>query len=489
VAGAGLTLLSAALYALCLARPLPLLPWLALAPLFAACARATPRRAGALGWLFGIAATAGVGFWFPRMLRDFFGLGAVASALGLLGVGALVTGPTTALFGAWLAHLARRGRAGPVAAGAGFAAGEILRAYGPIGAPWALSAYALAESPFAQAAELAGAWGVGGLLAAGNAAVASLAAPALRPRSRLRAAALALALAAAWGFGHVRARASFGEGGDLPVAVVQGGVTWDFRFDGARSQPNLARYLALTREAAARTPALVFWPEHAIDFYLADDGPERAALLAALGSLPGDLVLGAPSYRREGAVARYRNSVYAVAGGRVGDRVDKAQLVPFAEAAPLAGLPAAGTGYEPGGPRRPLATRAGPIGVLVCSEALFPSAARELARAGAALLFHPSNDFWMASREGAALMLRSAAFRAIEVRRWLVRATPTGVSAVVDPAGRARARAAWGEAAVLHGRVRLARARTLYERVGEAPALAAAAWAALLAVAPRRPRL
>jgi apolipoprotein N-acyltransferase len=434
-----------------------------------------------------VAATAGVGFWFPRMLVDFFEVGPAAGVLGLLAVGAFVTGPTTALFGAWLACLAQRGRAGPIAVGSGFAGAELLRAYGPIGAPWALSAYALAGSAWAQLAELVSAFGVGLLLAAGNAAVASLAVPALRPRTRRRAAALLCLFAASWAFGWLRTRTpSDAADAEVPVAVVQGGVTYPFRFDPARSQPSLERYLALTAEAAERRPALVFWPEHAIDFYLSDDGPERAALLAALAPLPVEVALGAPSYRRLGATARYRNSVYAVAGGRVGDRVDKAQLVPFAEVAPLPGLRAAGTGYEPGGARRPLATAVAPIGVLVCSEALFPGAARELARAGAALLFHPSNDYWMASREGAALMLRSAAFRAIEVRRWLVRATPTGVSALIDPAGRVVARAPYGEAAVLDGRVGLARGRTLYERVGDAPVLAAAAWGVMLAIAPRR---
>ena len=105
---------------------------------------------------------------------------------GLLAVGAFVTGPTTALFGAWLAHLARRGRAGPFAAGAGFVAAELARTLGPVAAPWALSGYLLADTAFAQCADLAGAWGVGFVAAVANAGVASLAAPALRPRSRAR---------------------------------------------------------------------------------------------------------------------------------------------------------------------------------------------------------------------------------------------------------------------------------------------------------------
>lgn len=421
------------------------------------------------------------------MLSEFFGLGPLASVLGLLGVGALVTGPTTALFGAWLAQLARRGRAGPFAAAAGFAAAELARTVGPIAAPWALSGYLLADTVFAECADLAGAWGVGFVASVVSAAVASLAVPALRPRTRARVAALAVFVVAAFVYGSARRAQPFDDGAELPVAVIQSGVTWGFEFDPARSRPNLERYLALTAEAARRGPALVFWPEHAIDFYPTDPGPARDALFAALAPLGTEVVLGAPFYRREGAEVRYRNAVFSLAEGRVRDRVDKAQLVAFSEAAPFAPLPAAGTGYEAGGPRRPLATGPAQVGVLICSEGLFPGAARELARAGAELLFHPSNDFWMASRAGAALMLRSAAFRAIEQRRWLVRATPTGISAVIDPHGRVAARADFGETGVLHGSVRLRSAPTPYARVGDAPVALAAVWAVILAIAPRRP--
>jgi len=440
-----------------------------------------------IGWVWGVAATAGSGWWFPRMLTEFFGLGPLGGALGLFGVGALVTGPTTALFGAWLAHLARRGRAGPFAAGAGFAAAELARTYGPIAAPWALSGYLLADTPFAECADLAGVWGVGFVASVVNAGVASVAAPALRPRTRVRAAALVAFVAAAFAYGSARRAQPFDDGAEVAVAVIQSGVTWGFEFDPARTRPNLERYAALTARAAERKPALVFWPEHAIDFYLTDEGPARDALFAALAPLGTEVVLGAPFYRRDGAAVRYRNAVFSLAGGRVRDRVDKAQLVPFAEAAPFAPLPAAGTGYEAGGPRRPLATGAGQVGVLICSEGLFPGAARELAQAGAELLFHPSNDFWMTSPAGAALMLRSAAFRAIEERRWLVRATPTGISAVIDPHGRVAAQAAFGAVEVLHGTVRLGRGRTTYARVGDAPVALAAVWAVTLAIAPRRP--
>jgi apolipoprotein N-acyltransferase len=485
-----LVLLAAGLYALPF-PPLGLWPLagLALAPFFAALARSGPAAGAGLGLLFGVAATAGVTWWFPGMLRGYFGLSPAASVLALLALGVGMVGIHTAAFGAWLGWVAGRGRAGPLVVAAGFVAAELTRSHGPLAAPWALAGYALAGTPWAQTADLGGPAVPGFLLAVANAALAGLFVPALRPAGARRGAALAAGLALAGaGYGAWRLAGPPAGGSPLRVAVVQGGMTWSYAFDPAESAPHLARYLSLTSQAAAGRPDLVFWPEHAIDFYLRDPGPERSELLGTLARLGVDVVLGAPHHLGERGSPAFRNSVFAVEGGRVADRVDKARLVPFAEVAPFPGGPAAGERpYQAGGPRRPLRTRAARLGVLICSEGLFPGAARELVRAGADLLVHPSNDFWMRSASAAELMLRSAAFRAIETRRFLVRATPTGVSALVDPEGRVVGRAPYGEAALLAGEVWPASGTTLFVRIGELPAVLAAVLAIAAAVLPARP--
>jgi apolipoprotein N-acyltransferase len=150
------------------------------------------------------------------------------------------------------------------------------------------------------------------------------------------------------------------------------------------------------------------------------------------------------------------------------------------------GLAAGERPYRTGEPRRPLRAGVGPLGVLICSEGLFPDAARELANAGAVLLVHPSNDFWMGSPAAAEIMLRSAAFRAIETRRPLVRATPTGFSAFVDDRGRVIERAPWGAAQVIFGEMTPSSVTTPYVRLGDLPLGLAAAAALGLALAPAR---
>jgi apolipoprotein N-acyltransferase len=72
---------------------------------------------------------------------------------------------------------------------------------------------------------------------------------------------------------------------------------------------------------------------------------------------------------------------------------------------------------------------------LLCYDVLDPELARASARQGADLIVTLSNDSWFAIGPGARLHLMGAAYRSIETRRPQVRATNTGVSAVIDVAG------------------------------------------------------
>jgi apolipoprotein N-acyltransferase len=472
-----LAALSGALYALAF-PPFALRPAaaLALVPLFAAAARVSPARAAALGVLWATVATACVTWWMPRMLHAFFDVPLAAGAGWLVALGALAIGPAYALFAAWLAWSARRGAPAPWTIGAAWLCAEWLRAHGPVGSPWALLGYAAVGTPLAQAADLAGPAAPGWAFAVANAAAAGLALPALRaPRARAHAAGALLLLAALAGYGALRLGQRFDAGSPFPVAVIQSGVTWSYAFDPAESELHLRRHLTLTEAARTRAPRLVVWPEHAVDFYLRDESPERAALLAAFAAEEPALVLGAPHYERPDGRARYLNSVFLVTGGEVAARSDKARLVPFAERSPLGALaPALGGKWTAGAPRV-LAAPSGRLGAFVCAEAMFPDVARTLAREGAELLINPSNDFWFRAEPAARLQLETASLRAIEERRWLVRATPTGYSALVDPHGSIRARAPWGEPAVLAGEIALSSATTPFQHAGEAPMALAAA--------------
>src|SRR5262249_7207784 len=142
------------------------------------------------------------------------------------------------------------------------------------------------------------------------------------------------------------------------------------------------------------------------------------------------------------------------------------------------GLFARDTSYSPGTRVELLQAGGARIGSLVCFEAMYPELVRRFTDLGADLLVNVSNDVWFAAAAAARHHLDIASVRAIESRRWLLRATSTGYSAVVDPHGRIVAPSPLDRPAVLTETVRASTCRTPYQRVGDL-----AAWLAVLAAA------
>jgi apolipoprotein N-acyltransferase len=117
------------------------------------------------------------------------------------------------------------------------------------------------------------------------------------------------------------------------------------------------------------------------------------------------------------------------------------------------------------------------VSPLICYEDTVPAPARDAALAGAELLVNLTYDTWFGRSAAPHEHHLIAAFRAIENRRFLVRATNTGLSAVVDPLGRTIARLPPFTEGTVATRVVLLDYRSIYARfVRERP------WWALLAV-------
>ncbi len=443
--------------------------WLALVPLLAACALLSPRRAAIAGLCWAAAAAIGVAAFLPTMLASYFGLGIAASwtvaamALGLQGV--CVSG-----YAAWVAWLVRRGAANPILLAGGWLVCEFTRAHGALGSPWALTAYSqLRWTPLIQIADLAGPYGIGMLIAAVNAGVAALLVGALRGRRpRLTAALIAVALGGTLVYGHWRLGQHFADGPAVPVAVVQGGAA---PADPAQRPARLARYIALTTAAADAAGGLIVWPEYATEAYLQEATPTRDAVLRVAAATRADLVLGGPHYAPSTAGTRYHNSIYLVRDGRLAARYDKHRLVPFAEDGRLAWLHGErSTAYTPGRGGFVLPGTALRLGTVVCLEAMLPQLARQAVRQGAEILVTLSNDAWFGAAAPARHQLDIATLRAVENRRYLVRAAASGVSAVIDPHGRTLAQSAFDAQQVLNATVHAAHAATPYQRWGDAPA-------------------
>jgi len=281
---------------------------------------------------------------------------------------------------------------------------------------------------------------------------------------------------------------------------------------GQRGEDDAERVLSalerLTR-GPAPYPRLILWPEGVVRDLIEDDYPwwvyrratgyaVRRRVARLLG--PRDTLLtGGTALRfdREERLVGAANTVFAIdARARIVGRYDKAHLVPYGEYLPMPWLLAplglsrlvpGDLDFDPGpGPRAMTIPGIGAIAVQICYEIIFPG---EVAPRGARprLLFNPSNDAWF-GRWGPPQHLAQARMRAIEEGLPVVRATPTGISAVIGADGALLGTVPQAAAGRIEMPLPAPGAATLFSRAGNVMAALAAILLFGAGVAMRRRR-
>jgi apolipoprotein N-acyltransferase len=207
-----------------------------------------------------------------------------------------------------------------------------------------------------------------------------------------------------------------------------------------------------------------------------------------LEDLTVPLLFGAGSVREENGRRLKTNSAFLVgADGTIRDAYDKNLLIPLAEYVPLAGVFPAIAGWFPhvqefAAARDVPALRLGMwrIATPICYEAVRPEFVRRMViQSRPHLLVTLANDAWFGDSQEPWIHLALARLRAVEHRRFLVRSTNSGVSAVVDPAGRVVARTDLLARDSLRATVHPLDGETVYARFGDWPGWISATLVAL----------
>jgi len=263
----------------------------------------------------------------------------------------------------------------------------------------------------------------------------------------------------------------------ISVSLVQGNISLAEKHDSASFNRNVQSYMDLSR---AHTGAdLIIWPETVLMEWIY----EGVATALSDRRIPWladktNLIFGGLSFRdRE----TFFNSVFAVeADGTVPLPYHKMILMPFGEYTPLGDyLPwlkalnstvadfAAGEGATvfklPIKDNPKDSIRVAP---LICYEDVAPSLAVLASTAGANLLINLTNDAWFGDSVAPYQHHLIASFRAIENRRYLLRATNTGLTAVVDPLGRTLSQLPTFQSGVLSEKVSLVEEVPLFVKLG-----------------------
>lgn len=289
------------------------------------------------------------------------------------------------------------------------------------------------------------------------------------------------------GYGAFRMQAvpSLDEGAPrIEVGVVQANVglaeKWADPVGGVR------RHVEMSHALEADHPGLdlIIWPESALSFFLPydiehlDQWPRARSL--GLRSISTPLLFGALRARRgeDGELVERNTAFLADGEGRVLGAYDKIYLLAFGEFLPFGDTfpelydisPMSGR-FSPGEHVEPLLFEGHRITTLICYEDIVSSFVRRAVHeARPELLVNITNDSWFGNTHEPYVHMTLARFRAIEHRLWLVRATTTGVSVIIDPLGRVVAQTGTFEQATLHGEVALREGGgTLYEALGPWP--------------------
>ncbi len=194
-------------------------------------------------------------------------------------------------------------------------------------------------------------------------------------------------------------------------------------------------------------PDLVVWPESPAPFVEAQPRFQQA-LVSIARTMQAPLVVGniGTDYSAEDQAWRDYNSALIVApdGARLG-RYDKIHLVPFGEYIPFKNLlffahklTGRVSEFTRGDEPKVFRLNGHRYGVFICYEAVFADEVRHFSRLGAEVLVNISDDGWYGDTSAPWQHLNMARMRAIENRRWLLRDTNNGVTAVIDPYGRVR---------------------------------------------------
>jgi apolipoprotein N-acyltransferase len=445
------SLLSGALLAACFPRfNLSFLVWIAPLPLLlAAVHERRLKRAYLLGALSGAVFLALSVYWFDFVMENY-GHVPKPAALGVMVLFLILDSSYWGLFALTVAWMARRSYTSALLLSPFlWVTMELAETYGYFGGfPWNLLGYAVQPDGLRQFAAVIGVYGLSfiafstSILAAG----ALLATAVFRRRALLVVVFWAAILV---GYNRWFRPPALQQGRDLAI-LVQPDVPLNEAADQWAPWLNPAPLRQLTdltlktlRESAPGSqPPLIVWSENSAPFFYGRDPIFRSAMQDLARQTHAYLVFGTVNFLGGGTSRPLNSADVLDPAGSLMIQYDKIHLVPFGEYVPawldhwVGKITAEAGNYVPGSNYAFAGMGPGKMGLSICYEEIFPQLVRRVTPSGPSVMINISDDGWYGDTSARYQSQEMSRIRAIENRRYLLRATNDGVTSVIDPYGR-----------------------------------------------------
>lgn len=455
------------------------LTWVCFVPVLCAIHHATPRRALWLGTIFGAVTNAGGFYWIVHLLEEF---GHLHISLAIVGFALLCI--YQGLLLAIVLGLVRRAQrdlgVAPVwSLAVVFPAMEL--AY-PLLFPSYIGNSQYAFSTITQSVDVTGMAGLTVLIALVNGAIYECIESRWQTRriARWRVIVPAGAFAVAALYGLIRLPqidAQTAQSPTLTVGLVQTNI--GARDKATNPEEFIRRHRQMSHDLVREHPDvdLIVWPESAYNRVLFRSQKNLALEITEGIDRPvlfGALTLSSATNPEDREI--FNSLLLADSNGAVLGVYDKIELLafgetfPFSNTLPILGKVFGNNWFTRGTSLRHLQLGETSILPMICYEDILPGLVRRIWKQDgpANVLVNGTNDSWYGDTHQPMLHLVLSSFRSIETRRALIRATNTGISAIVDPAGRIVQRTGQWTRATLVAKVPLIKdgSSSIYMKIG-----------------------
>jgi len=356
---------------------------------------------------------------------------------------------------------------------------EYVKSWILTGFPWELLGYSQFQNlRLIQIADITGVYGVSFVVLSVNCAIAAgIYALIVRKRSTVLEPCCALLLVAlSLLYGHARVEEFRDPAGPrFTTLLVQPNIPQNLKWDPEYLDETMQRLFHLSTGQTNLKPDIIIWPESATPFFFQNEPAYHTYVRRTQQTSNAWLLFGSPSFTQQNGFNFFHNSAFLLRpdGSETG-RYDKQHLVPWGEYVPLQKLfpfinkLVTGIGdFSPGNGMKLLQAGDKTLATLICYEIIFPDLTRNLVRLGGNCIINITNDAWFGHTCAPYQHLSMAVLRAVENKRFLVRAANTGISAAISPTGEILSQTALFTEAALPATITALDCLTLYSRFGD----------------------